>query len=536
MHRKSLRRASANTSLAPYRKQVISNARNKPGLFSKIKSFFSQNDSTKTGTGTRIANTKSGNKVPDRRISSMPGGYFYSNTSTDYHFNRSGAVSSLKEDSDDVENNEEQCDETREANISNAQLANFFSKKGNEPLSEIEIEGVMSLLQKSNKSMNTSKRGQKSSESSNADHSLILKESGSTPISVSNAPTFNPKYDTTTVSNASMNTTLGTIGSRKYSFNYSSLPSPYKTTVYRYSAAKKISDTYTANTSVQSAVSAKSTRAGVTKPTSTKKMSNTAAALVSLLDEKDIKRSNPVSELANPYSSYVSQIRKHKKEFPSIVSRQEDSQEPKTKALSEKLPEGIEESVKQSNNVKISPPAPSKDSFAKYKPARSSSLRSNVVVAETSPEKKESVVKPPSSTFNFSFIGAKNVEPAKDEYNNGNAPPTPSKEFNFTKLHTKPKTELTKGDFIPVEGDFSVTPQKNVSNSFVFNSVQKKPQSILPYQNDNKIKSIDASVKSDIPKSDLEEFDFNIPVSSKLLGNGSVDENKVEAFKSLYTF
>lgn len=197
--------------------------------------------------------------------------------------------------------------------------------------------------------------------------------------------------------------------------------------------------------------------------------------------------------------------------------------------------------MKQLNATKISPSAPSKDSFTKYKPARSSSLRSNVVVAETSPEKKDGGDKPPSSAFNFSFNTSRNVEPTENAYKSENAPSASSKEFNFTNLQAKPlvgkpKTELTKGDSTPVQPDLSVTPQKSSSKGFVFNSVQKKSRSNLSQENDNEGKHISASIDNDFSEEKAEEFDFNVPVVSKQLGNGLVDENKVEAFKSLYTF
>ncbi|CAI1832746.1 hypothetical protein SEUBUCD646_0A00750 [Saccharomyces eubayanus] len=542
MHRKSSRRTSSNIRMAPYRKQIISNARNIPGLLSKIKTFFTQIDPIKVNSESKVTNERVGNKLSGRRVTSIPGGYFQPDALSDSSFHRSEAATTLQEGRSCLGNKEELCDETDESNVSNAKLANFFSRKGNEPLSEIEMEGVMSLLQRSNKSMIAPEREQKLSENSNVGQSLVLKESGSTPINISNTPTFNPKYDSSAVSNASMNTTLGSIGSRKYSFNYSSLPSPYKTTVYRYSAAKKMPDTCTANTSVQSIASVRSARAGVSKPAPTKKISNTAAALVSLLDEKDIKKNNPASQLANPYSSYVSQIRKHKKGSSNFVTGQEKNQESSVKTLpSEKALEQSEELVNQSNNTKIAPPAPNKDTFTKYKPARSSSLRSNVVVAETSPEKKEAAAKAPSSTFSFSFNGAKKEEPSNGEQKSENAPPPLAKEFVFTKLQTnplfeKPKAEMAKVDSSPIEPNFSVTPQKNVSNSSAFNSVQKMPPLNFPQQKGGELETTQSTIGKDILMKELQEFDFNVPVTSKSLGNGSVDENKVEAFKSLYTF
>ncbi|KOH52494.1 FG-nucleoporin component of central core of the nuclear pore complex [Saccharomyces cerevisiae] len=511
MHRKSLRRASAIVPSAPYRKQIISNARNKPSLFSKIKTFFTQKDSARVSPRNNVANKQPRNESFNRRISSMPGGYFHSEISPDSTVNRSVVVSAVGEARNDIENKEEEYDETHETNISNAKLANFFSKKGNEPLSEIEIEGVMSLLQKSSKSMITSEREQKSAEGNNIDQSLILKESGSTPISISNAPTFNPKYDT---SNASMNTTLGSIGSRKYSFNYSSLPSPYKATVYRYSAAKKIPDTYTANTSAQSIASAKSVRSGVSKSAPSKKISNTAAALVSLLDENDSKKNNAASELANPYSSYVSQIRKHKRVSPNAAPRQEISEEETTvKPLFQNVPEQGEEPMKQ-----LKPPK-----FHHLRQAKILLLNTNL-----------------QGPHPYAQMSS-NVEPTENAYKSENAPSASSKEFNFTNLQAKPlvgkpKTELTKGDSTPVQPDLSVTPQKSSSKGFVFNSVQKKSRSNLSQENDNEGKHISAPIDNDFSEEKAEEFDFNVPVVSKQLGNGLVDENKVEAFKSLYTF
>ena len=185
--------------------------------------------------------------------------------------------------------------------------------------------------------------------------------------------------------------------------------------------------------------------------------------MVSLLDENDSKKNNAASELANPYSSYVCVFGLHKRVSPNAAPRQEISEEETTvKPLFQNVPEQGEEPMKQLNATKISPSAPSKDSFTKYKPARSSSLRSNVVVAETSPEKKDGGDKPPSSAFNFSFNTSRNVEPTENAYKSENAPSASSKEFNFTNLQAKPlvgkpKTELTKGDSTPVQPDLSVT-------------------------------------------------------------------------------
>ena len=139
MHRKSLRRASAIVPSAPYRKQIISNARNKPSLFSKIKTFFTQKDSARVSPRNNVANKQPRNESFNRRISSMPGGYFHSEISPDSTVNRSVVVSAVGEARNDIENKEEEYDETHETNISNAKLANFFSKKGNEPLPETTL-------------------------------------------------------------------------------------------------------------------------------------------------------------------------------------------------------------------------------------------------------------------------------------------------------------------------------------------------------------------------------------------------------------
>ncbi|CAI7128250.1 CFC_collapsed_G0000700.mRNA.1.CDS.1 [Saccharomyces cerevisiae] len=136
MHRKSLRRASAIVPSAPYRKQIISNARNKPSLFSKIKTFFTQKDSARASPRNNVANKQPLNESFNRRISSMPGGYFHSEISPDSTVNRSVVVSAVGEARNDIENKEEGMMKHMKLTSPMQSLQTFLVKK------------VMSLYQK----------------------------------------------------------------------------------------------------------------------------------------------------------------------------------------------------------------------------------------------------------------------------------------------------------------------------------------------------------------------------------------------------
>ena len=217
----------------------------------------------------------------------------------------------------------------------NSKLAEFFNQKGNTPLSEIEMEGVISLLKKSQaQSHRLSTHPRPRSESTLAAgaatsgngldaplSSALLRDTSTVPNSLK-VPSFNPTFDAPSTSSflspqdesiTSGSGANGTITKRRRVFDYSELPipSPYRTVIFRYKSTpqQKQQKPHTDNDS-------KSMRVGKPEEKKGKKlMSNTAAALVSLLDgpsvatEKTPNRDSTTltyaesTALANPYSS-----------------------------------------------------------------------------------------------------------------------------------------------------------------------------------------------------------------------------------------
>ena len=217
----------------------------------------------------------------------------------------------------------------------NSKLAEFFNQKGNAPLSEIEIEGVLSLLKKSQAQSNRlSAHLRPRSESTLAagattsggvlgasSSSALLRDTSTVPDSFK-VPSFNPTFDAPSTSSSfppqdesviNGNSTTGAITKRRRVFDYSELPipSPYRTVIFRYKGTSqhKQQKSHIDNDSKSMRISKPEEKKGK------KLMSDTAAALVSLLDGPSVideKTPNKDSTtltyaesavLANPYSS-----------------------------------------------------------------------------------------------------------------------------------------------------------------------------------------------------------------------------------------
>ena len=89
-------------------------------------------------------------------------------------------------------------------------------------------------------------------------------------------------------------------------FDYSKVPSPYRTTVYKYSAGSLPNKDKDSNTSLSQPIETKNkvTRNRAQQP---KKLSNTASALMSILDGDSAKNAQTTnvsvaSSIANPYA------------------------------------------------------------------------------------------------------------------------------------------------------------------------------------------------------------------------------------------
>lgn len=199
----------------------------------------------------------------------------------------------------------------------NRVLSNFFQEKGDKPLSEIEYEGVMSLLEKSKASITlplpestpeTRKSRVEDSDVSTVQHNhtfaplsknvlrnASMYEGNSTSFAT---PDYKPIYHTFS------DTSRGNISVKRV-YQFSGLPSPYQTRIKAPNMtsrrAKRLESLKQANTSVSSTPSM-----SAVDTASNKVMSNTANSLLSILDgaesTPDIDNDEVVRPLYNPYA------------------------------------------------------------------------------------------------------------------------------------------------------------------------------------------------------------------------------------------
>ncbi|GAV55811.1 hypothetical protein ZYGR_0AY02040 [Zygosaccharomyces rouxii] len=499
--------------MAPYKRPMSSRNRDKPSILNKLKSFFTNDgNGRQEHSGFKKRHLASGRNP----AVSIPGGFFNSDdTSPSIVLPKSQGGSQISNSTPDVnavngEQREEEIssdEESYNADISNAKLADFFSRKGGEPLSEMEMEGVKSLMRKSSKTVRSSRAGSIANTTLSHDdpadlvYSRILKHSRTPSLAASTmrAPAFTPKYDDSFGSHSFANTSKGSVSSRRRVFDYSSLPSPYKTTVYKYSAAD--SDSSDAHDGTKAPDASKSM---VVKPSSGKKLSNTASALVSLL-ENDNSKDETSNRLANPYSSHVNQLRKYKKNLPTLPTTKQETTKfapIKSSALQEL------ENAKAKPTNEIAPKPQQHSSVDKYKPMRSSSLRSNVVKADESPERKATTKEaepevPNAPTFNFQFQTKDKIEP------NTSSQPQPQ--------------PVAKPGFA-----FKFQPQKfglpdNNSDSDVVDKISTKASTAY------------STAAPTAPTKSGPRYDFGRIAPSKI-DPSAVDDKKVQDFKTLFAF
>lgn len=544
-------------SIAPYRKPVTTSTNKGSSFLTKMKAlFYQQIDANDLSNQQKNKDARLNRHKDAHRTTSIPGGFFSPDSSaTSLHLpkrsetkHRNISTNELRESnnsSDDID------DESCGADTSNAKLADFFSRKGNEPLTDMEMEGVLSLMKKANnreKSRigSTANNSLSIRDSIGVESSPVLKISRDPSIAASSfrPPSFIPNYDDSVGSQSMANASIRTTSSKRRVFDYSNLPSPYKTIVYKYSAADSRESSRITSSSpatLKGDISG-TTSSSISHP---KRLSNTASALVSILNN-DSSKKQLVTGLANPYSSHASQIRKYKKTMHAFPIKQQilqsdypnsnplqETENTKVKKLSEPLPKNEPKTQQQS-------------SLDKYKPVKSSSLRSNIVSADDSPEKKDTENRTPilpTSHFTFSFkrddgkskrtdkdqcIPKKNadevfqfptnsskkcethVEPPQFSFGNRDQPnidlPVSQAETNDNTIqYVKPENSGMKG--------------RNESNSISYDGVKPERTSTQELRNSGII----------------DEFEFGTPLVSNV-DSDLVDEKKVKEFKSMFVF
>lgn len=588
-------------SVAPYGKpktKITSKNNNKRqvSIFNKLKSFIDKSIHSIRSTSVEESKKKdTNNSNSDRHeltnVASpifVPGGFFKeSNTKSIL------IPSPRSNNNDDNISNKEKNEHDSECenndismvNISNAKLADFFAQKGDEPLTEIEIEGVMSLLRKSSMShlSNSNKNNmfnstfnspfQDKNNNGNNNYfynntnqifnkSRILSTSsnftgnnsvndndndvGNTTIKELKVPQYVPDFDTpkpnTTILTANNpNSRISSISSNRSSvrriFNYSGVRSPYRNTViFKYPSNHR--SLSTSNVNPQSQQIKSITKPSQTKKTKRPKLTNVASALVTLLentsnsDGKNINQtrdeekndtliiSQESKNLANPYSSMVHKhtqqkqfINSEKKEDLKSETKQTNFEKPST-TIENNTPTTTTTSIANHNNNTNSSTV---NFINTYKPTKSSSLSTNVVIADKvnngntkEPEEKikdtKRTIIPQTSSFTFTFSNANDKNEDK-------------KAFTSNEI-------LSSSSSTPITPIFST--DKNSSNSTAAKFTILHPSKT----EEEETGQTNVKVEENTNKY---QYKFSTPAKSNI-DVTTIDESKVDHFKSMFVF
>lgn len=252
---------------------------------------------------------------------------------------RSNLVRSAGDDEDDVSINDNDT-------TANEVLSNFFKRKGDKPLNEIEYEGVMALISKSRSGTPIRKRIVSESifdqpqrkkvkndvlehEGTNKQKTLIHDASN---ISF-NTSEYKPYYltvhnDTFDRSqNQSYNNTTSMIPSIKRVYQFSGLPSPYSTRIKPPTSSRKPKRTGSDVNKATTATIGDSTINNLVVNKSHEFKSETSKLLLSILDGKDGPEVPEPNEdnlqkgafkFVNPYSKNGRRVVSRSKKFPNV--------------------------------------------------------------------------------------------------------------------------------------------------------------------------------------------------------------------------
>ncbi|CAL9733826.1 nucleoporin Nup60p [Monosporozyma servazzii] len=558
-------------NVAPYGKPKTKITSGKANRSRKVSIF----NTVKTLINKSFDSLTSGNEECDKpeqdiktNVSMVPGGFFEEGNRSIHNNNNSNNNKNGDDDSmiassqtDQNDNNETDGDVSM-ANISNIKLANFFRQKGDNPLTDIEMEGVMSLMRKSSMpqlpshnhnhhdmanstftSLNPTEENVSFDTSSNNNKvfksSRILSTSSNANTTNHNntasgfkVPQFMPKYDSSNNTMGSRISSINSTTSTRRVFDYSGMKSPYrKTVIFKYPSHRR--SVSTPHPQITKPI-AKSSQ--TKKNSNGQRMTNVASALVTLLennnsnnnnnnntiisslntsnDNKEQDKSRTITEesksLANPYSSI---IRKPQQLHQLVPLEKKAEREPVTKQSDDVVPPAAP--VVSSANITIS---------STYKPARSSSLRSNVVVAdigeakepkkEDTEEKGETQPKPivaQNSSFAFTFG---NKDTSKDEKKSEEEIKS---SFSIASRKDTPAVKAAPLFSIPI-------PKKNNDNEKEIKKEEKENN------NDDGV-----TINNTTITPSKYNFEFETPAKSGIDAS-QIDDSKMNQFKSMFVF
>lgn len=532
--------------VAPYRKPIAASSASKASsFFKRMKSLFDQPNNVNSANSNHSGSDGRSDRhsQPDTVI---PGGFFTADVSSNSVNSTIRNDTSHREPTDFRRSRIAEYDDSNAdscaADTSNARLAEFFSNKGDMPLTDIEMEGVLSLMKKAKRSSSVHNPSTASStigdESIDLRASRVLKRSRTPSIATSSfkAPSFIPRYDNSMNSHTLGNTSLRSTSSRRRVFDYSNFSMPYKTVVYKYSAAdsrdgSRVSSTSSAYGTQTKSFGASAIQAQNLSPP--KKLSNTASALVSLLDNEPAKEGK-TAQFSNPYSSLVNPIRDYRKNLKALPK---DS--PAATAQGSKPEVTVEmPDSKESSSSEILPKQRQKNqqksSLDRYKPTRSSSLRSSMVTVEnpakdckTEKEEEEEPHVPSAARFTFTVNhGEGDAEAAKRasikqqgafKFSSGD-----SSAESVTAAPEAKDDQIAPNNIFAQAGNGETTAKESLE--------QRKKKDAL---HDNS-SAISHSMNNRV-LSKSEEFKFEEPLPSGVPTN-SLDEGKVGEFRSMFIF
>lgn len=384
----------------------------------------------------------------------------------------------------------------------NAKLAEFFARKGNEPLSEIELEGVKALLEKTNSTPSSPKTPKGEKEEQRIE--VLKPKDGESAVKTT--PSFKATYNNTVSSENSFEsstTSSFTNGRKRRVFDFTGFPSPYRTSRLKESSFLLDDDRNKREVSSE---------AKIEPPKEEKKLSNTASALLSFIENhesSEVKAEEPKTKKNVDYSNpYASISTSHKK----------------TKKPTNRKPTAFEQ-LEKTLATSTQPEVPI---INKYKPTKSSSLRESISLndqsvdeievdepEQTEPEEKQiEEQKPPEPVPSFSFKAPeppKTIEPISEK------PSEPKPTFN-----SKPLFSFAPKPTIPSpsqELDIQNTQQNNE------NSLQSKPF------------SLNGTTLNHDTRPPSSEFTFRFPNAESLgYTTSDLNDQKVANFKTYFTF
>ncbi|CAH2351751.1 nucleoporin Nup60p [[Candida] railenensis] len=534
---------AASTSSTPY-------SRPTSGLFSKVKQYFApaslwSNEEQQEQSQTMSHSQSQSHTQPPSQASSV----------SPFKFPEPELKTPLKKNSKDV------------TKTPNHVLSTFFQSKGDRPLTDVEYEGVVALLSKSHQNTPTTvknsqnnqqrqsqtpsqrftsqddikvgsnnKRGSHGGAAANSSNLFITPYNQKVlknDSSIFSTPEYKPIYHSVNENSFSQGRGAGmsSIPSVKRVYQFSGLPSPYRTRIRtpNLSAKKKnisksnasFASNGTFNSSLSNTITAPPTSSIDNKP-----LSNTANALLTILDGGDESNEASIKAFTSPFARQKRVNKDREMESTPVKKRLTAADIGKTISFdqSEKLPE-LEKVVEKEEKLEEKP-ANLKNGIAKEETTKHTFAFPN---SSTKPLHNDSSTKTnlststdttAASTFTF---GRTTGETTSD-----NTPFPTTTEGEKPTIHKTTSNSLF-GDSEKTSVQIPKLPISNGSNgsSFSFGAA-KQPLT------DNKPTSLFGSNSNTLNIKQTAGFEFKLPELKQQ--QVVLDQKKVESFKSLFEF